>query len=1575
MPLPKGPLRQFSATVLAILISSTVGCQSDLDSGDTNNTSSESASTGDSGDNRDVLFSTLTDDGDPSLADEINGELNDGTLAGPAPQGSISIPVTDADGNSGVYSVLASPISPLSPDTWSFGIQAVTPIPNQRYSFVWDFGDGSRTSTGNRASHVFATPGSYLITVAAHEGPSKSSALVAANAELGAVAFEFDFTINVEELDLSECDLDGDCDDGLFCNGAEQCVEGNCVSGTGPCGENECDEDTDACIADEEPPLPPGPPPGGGGGCTADADCDDGSFCNGTESCVEGSCRSGDVPCPISGCDEQTDACTESLIAVGDQWHYQEGKSGTPTAGWTNIFFNDGNWLMGATGIGYGDGDDATVLDNMAGNYVTVYARREFELADGSGVSNVDLVIDYDDAFIAYINGTEVARRNIGQPGQAVTRITEADSGREAGSAERIELSVAGLLVDGPNVLAIEIHNFNINSSDMSLIPALLVGDAVTCTQDTDCDDGTFCNGDESCVNGACQAGDAPCAASLCVETGNYCVECEINADCDDGSFCNGSETCNAGRCRNGTAPCSTDLCDEENEFCGECSQDGDCDDGQYCNGVESCNAGSCAAGVAPCDIDMCDEPSNQCDECAVDSDCNDGTFCNGEETCNNGTCVASTSPCGPDLCSELRQVCDECVNNSGCSDGIFCNGAETCSEGICLAGAAPCDDPALSVCNEDSNACESDPQSNGFYQDFNSSADGSDPAGWYDTGANNSLSRSEGLFKVRTDGGDKVFRTSSTQTNIHSHYVDEGSDTWTAYEFTGRMKATSSTGGIGVTFFSDYPNSDTYYRLREWGGGTFHISPHGTDISGGETDSGVNLSANVWFNFRIELEDTGSRTEIRAKVWADGANEPNNWQIDCFDTNVTRVTRGTVGVWSMGAGDKAWDDLGARFLNCDEDSDGDTEPDCSDGCPNDASKQAAGDCGCGVPEVDSDDDGVSDCIDQCPGQPDIDTDEDGTLDCNDACPNDDAKTEPGACGCGQADDDADDDGVANCNDQCPGFDDNVDSDNNGTPDGCEPCGTDSACDDGIFCNGAETCQSGSCVSGSLPCSGNEFCNEATNVCDADGWQAPIGIPEPSFGIRETVANTYGSDSYYTHWVDKTHGSATNSSNPNGTPSKPRVTIPTNLPAGSVVELRGGPYNYSSGGNLPMSANGTSQQPVFIRGPRSGTRPRVTLSVQFGGQYLIVENIDFDGANALFTNDGVNHVAVRDSEFTGGGGAGVMIISWDGTTIHNIVVSNCSIHDWGDLLADFDEDFHGVNIGQKTNNIWILDSEMYRNSGDGVQINGGQGAWASTHHIYLGRNEAWQNKQTGFWAKQSSHVIMSQNIARGNRPSDSSLHAAGMGGQYDPSPIWYIYNEIYDCDTGFAQMSGAGGGGESYYIGNTIHDLVDTNNDFNPNSAWSNAAFTLIGTTNRYIINNTMYNVPAGINGPATYGSYVIANNIISNINEPGGKHVMLEYPGAVDNSSLTNCLFYQDGGAIDIQWANGSPQPSGFSASFESNPLFVNVAADNYSLQVGSPAIGAGSSSAEESVYATFESLYGLSIRPARVTVDIGAP
>jgi hypothetical protein len=165
------------------------------------------------------------------------------------------------------------------------------------------------------------------------------------------------------------------------------------------------------------------------------------------------------------------------LVPAGATWKFfrGQGPASTPADAWRQVDFADSRWETGPAGFGYADNDDATILNDMLGRYATVYIRKEFSLVSVTPNALVELTIDYDDGFIAYLNGKEVARR--GMPAGAATYQTLASISHEAGTPETINLGNAGdLLRVGKNVLAIEGHNNSLTSSDFSLIPTLRTG-------------------------------------------------------------------------------------------------------------------------------------------------------------------------------------------------------------------------------------------------------------------------------------------------------------------------------------------------------------------------------------------------------------------------------------------------------------------------------------------------------------------------------------------------------------------------------------------------------------------------------------------------------------------------------------------------------------------------------------------------------------------------------------------------------------------------------------------------------------------------------------------------------------------------------------------------------------------------------------------------------------------------------------------------------------------------------------------------------------------------------------------
>ncbi len=459
------------------------------------------------------------------------------------------------------------------------------------------------------------------------------------------------------------------------------------------------------------------------------------------------------------------------------------------------------------------------------------------------------------------------------------------------------------------------------------------------------------------------------------------------------------------------------------------------------------------------------------------------------------------------------------------------------------------------------------------------------------------------------------------------------------------------------------------------------------------------------------------------------------------------------------------------------------------------------------------------------------------------------------------------------------------------------------------------------------------------------------------------------------YYVEPTKAGSTDTSNTYGTPAKPRKTIPWTLPAGSVVELHG-IYDNSHSSPATIVSNGTASAPVFIRGVNTTSRPLARRSWELRGSYLIVENIEFgplpdqSDTGSMVVLLPSDHVAVRHNDVHGlpvlGGGIGV--VNWEvpyGVVytgpgyLDNIVLWDNLIHDNGDLSTTFDQDVHGISVSDHVRYLWVVDNQIYRNSGDGIQINAQDTMTASTHHIFVGRNVSHHNKQSGFWVKSAADVVFSQNESYGHRPSNSSLGQC-MGGQYGPDWVWFLYNHVHDCEFGITQMSDNQEHSRWFLIGNIIEN-IHRSQASDPSDSWAPSAIMMSGGYERHVINNTIYNTDSGVNISTPVGTLEIADNIISTITQPLASHVLIGFAQIAANTSFHHNLLFGD---PRMDWANGQIHVTSaqlaMAQSLSSDPQFVNAAGGDFHILTTSPAKNAAEFNA---VHATFQARYGVSI------------
>ena len=165
----------------------------------------------------------------------------------------------------------------------------------------------------------------------------------------------------------------------------------------------------------------------------------------------------------------------ETIIDVGDSWYYYVA-SQEPPVNWNESGFNSSGWSIGPSGFGYGDDDDNTEIPST----ISVFLIKPFSITNIEQVKKIAFHIDYDDGFVAYLNGQEFARDNIvgSPPAFDQGTITWREPSMIYGGAPSLFWvdSTDAWLNEGQNVLAIQVHNFNSNSSDLSCIPIFTIG-------------------------------------------------------------------------------------------------------------------------------------------------------------------------------------------------------------------------------------------------------------------------------------------------------------------------------------------------------------------------------------------------------------------------------------------------------------------------------------------------------------------------------------------------------------------------------------------------------------------------------------------------------------------------------------------------------------------------------------------------------------------------------------------------------------------------------------------------------------------------------------------------------------------------------------------------------------------------------------------------------------------------------------------------------------------------------------------------------------------------------------------
>jgi Calcineurin-like phosphoesterase len=170
------------------------------------------------------------------------------------------------------------------------------------------------------------------------------------------------------------------------------------------------------------------------------------------------------------------EGATDTFIAANTKWKYLDDGTDQGTL-WRANAFNDLAWATGNAELGYGDGDEATVVSfgaNASAKYVTTYFRKAFNVVNPANYSSITFDLLVDDGAVVYLNGVEVYRQNMPTGNILFSTLASASAGSAGVPAENVWTTIPSTptllnaLQVGRNVISVEVHQSSVSSSDIS---------------------------------------------------------------------------------------------------------------------------------------------------------------------------------------------------------------------------------------------------------------------------------------------------------------------------------------------------------------------------------------------------------------------------------------------------------------------------------------------------------------------------------------------------------------------------------------------------------------------------------------------------------------------------------------------------------------------------------------------------------------------------------------------------------------------------------------------------------------------------------------------------------------------------------------------------------------------------------------------------------------------------------------------------------------------------------------------------------------------------------------------------
>lgn len=413
--------------------------------------------------------------------------------------------------------------------------------------------------------------------------------------------------------------------------------------------------------------------------------------------------------------------------------------------------------------------------------------------------------------------------------------------------------------------------------------------------------------------------------------------------------------------------------------------------------------------------------------------------------------------------------------------------------------------------------------------------------------------------------------------------------------------------------------------------------------------------------------------------------------------------------------------------------------------------------------------------------------------------------------------------------------------------------------------------------------------------------------------------------------VDQQAPGATDQANPLGEPQRPRLTIPQDLQAGSVVRVRGA-YALRGGDHLAIRASGEPSRPVYLTSWGPG-RASIQCPIRLTGSHAVFEALEFTAGGKLTVLAPADHVVVRECEIHHTPGTGIAVCTWTpGPSVaSNVLIAGNHIHHLGhldaqDAFAKGEFDAHGVLCSAMARRVWILDNDIHHVQGDCVQLSRSKGKpdQGPAEQVYIARNRMHDTGEEALDIKLARDVIAAENLMHGFVPTALSgvgggaggaaviLHDDGKMGEWQrPMRVSIIANLIGNCQYGVRIMSGE----EITVRGNVLRQVREmASTGHSADSPWKpGCAIQAVGSDDIRILANRMVDCERGICLRVVEGMRVsVRENVIGEVEPASGVHLLVKAEGkgasvAMARAEIGGNLFFQTAGAVRVLAGRGA--------------------------------------------------------------------